>query len=554
MFRILLAAFNAGVRHMMSEFSLLVETIEFREIGGWVYQRMVPLGGKDMAAPPAWLMPLLIRVVPSIRSRIQGAVEVIRSDKVGSLIQRWYAEWKPDLMAGIAQLREVNLAAFSDEELDRHIAAVVAFFQRSLGIHTLTNGAVLVTLAEIAFACRDLLGWDDRKTFDLFSGLSERSSEPSRRLAQLAQMARERPLIRNLLERIDDNTVKRLADADRDFAQAFATYQREFGCRALHEVADPTLAETPTLILGLIRDQLVRGYDPAAAPAVLEQKRTATIAEARAALAGRSAQDRERFERALARGELAYPIREDNQFYAVSAPMALMRYAVLELGRRLADHGQIAHRDDVFFLELEEAREALRDAVHRARRDGGDLHSLVARRKAERAWVEAHPGPASYGKDPGPPPSLVALPAEARFLMGALLWANNRVFAAEHSGHKQPAGRILHGIAASPGVYTGPARVIMNESEFARLQPGDVLVCPITSPVWSVLFPSVGALLTDTGGILSHPAIIAREYRVPAVVATGNATRLLHDGQNVTVDGNTGIVELNAHERHQAHL
>lgn len=88
-------------------------------------------------------------------------------------------------------------------------------------------------------------------------------------------------------------------------------------------------------------------------------------------------------QRALTRGERAYPIREDNQFYAVSAPMALLRYAVLELGRRLAGRGQVAHHDDVFFLELEEARAALRD--------GGDRRSLVKRRKAERAWVEAHP-------------------------------------------------------------------------------------------------------------------------------------------------------------------
>ncbi len=535
MFRICQATFNAAMRQMMNEFSLLAEAVEFREIGGWVYQRMVPLGGKDMPAPPAWLMPLLIRVVPPIRARIRGAVEAVRSDKAGAFIQRWYAEWKPDLMAGIARLREANLAAFSNEELDRHIAAVVAFFQHSLGIHTRVNGAVLVSLAEIAFACRDLLGWDDRKTFDMFSGLSEKSSEPSRQLSRLAQMARERPAIRRLLEQIDDHTVERLADADRDFAEAFVTYQREFGCRALREVTDLTLAETPTLILGLIRDQLVRGYDPAADDAALEQKRTRLIGEARTALAGHSAGDRERFERALARGEQAYPIREDNQFYAVSAPMALMRYAVLELGCRLAERGQIAQRDDVFFFELEEARAALRD--------GDDQHSLVARRKAERAWVETHPGPASYGKDPGQPPSLAALPAEARFLMEAMLWASNRVFAAEHSGHERAADRTLKGIAASPGVYTGPVRVILNESEFAKLQPGDVLVCPITSPVWSVLFPSVGALVTDTGGILSHSAIIAREYRVPAVVATGNATRLLCDDQTVTVDGTTGMVE-----------
>jgi pyruvate,water dikinase len=83
----------------------------------------------------------------------------------------------------------------------------------------------------------------------------------------------------------------------------------------------------------------------------------------------------------------------------------------------------------------------------------------------------------------------------------------------------------------------------MSEAEFGKLEAGDILVCPMTSPVWSVLFPSIGALVTDSGGILSHPAIIAREYRVPAVVATGNATRLLRDGQIVTVDGTMGSVE-----------
>jgi pyruvate,water dikinase len=87
-------------------------------------------------------------------------------------------------------------------------------------------------------------------------------------------------------------------------------------------------------------------------------------------------------------------------------------------------------------------------------------------------------------------------------------------------------------------------RVIHDDTEFSKLRAGDVLVCPITTPVWSVLFASVGALVTDTGGILSHAAIIAREYHVPAVVATGNATSLLRDGQVVTVDGATGTTTI----------
>jgi phosphoenolpyruvate synthase/pyruvate phosphate dikinase len=85
---------------------------------------------------------------------------------------------------------------------------------------------------------------------------------------------------------------------------------------------------------------------------------------------------------------------------------------------------------------------------------------------------------------------------------------------------------------------------VLDKFQFGKLRPGDVLVCPITSPVWSVLFLTIGALVTDTGGILSHPAIIAREHRVPAVVATGNATGLLHDDQVVTVDGSAGQVQV----------
>ena len=156
----------------------------------------------------------------------------------------------------------------------------------------------------------------------------------------------------------------------------------------------------------------------------------------------------------------------------------------------------------------------------------------------------AHPGPASYGTDPGPPPSFEALPPEARFAHEALVWVLDRIGAMELSGRRQAASGVLDGIAASPGKYAGPARVIMGESEFHKLRAGDVLVCPVTSPVWSVLFPSLGALVTDCGGILPHPAIIAREYGVPAVLATGNATVLLRDGELVEVNGTEGRVQL----------
>jgi pyruvate,water dikinase len=160
-----------------------------------------------------------------------------------------------------------------------------------------------------------------------------------------------------------------------------------------------------------------------------------------------------------------------------------------------------------------------------------------------REAILARPGPLTYGAPEDGAADRRDLPPEAAFADDALRWL------IERSGHwllthEQAAGDRITGVAGSAGRYTGPARILRGEADFGKLQPGDVLVCPITSPTWSVLFPQVGALVTDAGGLLSHSAIIAREFRLPGVVATGNATALLRDGQLVTVDGTDGSVSV----------
>jgi rifampicin phosphotransferase len=308
--------------------------------------------------------------------------------------------------------------------------------------------------------------------------------------------------------------VARPAADDEQFAAAFTDFLRTYGCRALrYEVAEQNLDERPDLVLGLVADQLAAGFDPAHTAATLAARRERAAAKARSRLT--SPHERARFERALTRTVAAYPVREDNEYFTASAPLALVRRAALEIGHRLAGRGQLAHRDDVFCLQPDEATAALRDSLA--------CHDVVTRAKAEGAWALAHPGPASYGKDPGPPPPFSSLPAEARLANEGFLWAVERIFGPDRPRRAEGDATVT-GIAASPGCYTGPVRVIRNEAEFDRLRAGDVLVCPVTSPVWSVLFPGVGALVTDTGGILSHPAIIAREYGIPAVVATGTGT------------------------------
>lgn len=532
---VLLPAANQGFRRMCNEFGLLMETIEEREIGGWVYLRAVPLGGKDRQPLPDWMMRMLIHLLPPLRGRIRDCKEAVLSNKAEQWIKRWYAELKPNLVNKLTALRKTNLQALSASGLDEHANSINILLNESQGIHMMLNQSLNLLLAEFAFTCRDLLDWEEEKSFGMLVGLSETSSAPSRALVRIAQQVPENPVLADLLRQIDRNTLERMSAVDICFAEAFAKYLQEYGCRTIrYELADPTLGETPDLLFTLIKDQIQRGYDPEANSQALATKRARLAAEARRMLTGNPVAERERFERALDQAERAYPVREEHGFYDTSMPLALIRYAALEMGRRLVKNKQIEEPEDIFFLEMDEARTALYT--------GQTQQELVDRRKRERAWVLAHPGPAFYGTRPPAPPSFTALPAKARFVHEASQWFYEKIFATTASGRRQENAHLLKGIAASAGRYTGPVRVIRDESDFNKIQAGDVLICPITSPVWSVLFPSVGALVTDAGGFLSHSAIIAREYHIPAVVATGNATQLLMDGQIVTVDGMAGTV------------
>jgi pyruvate,water dikinase len=188
----------------------------------------------------------------------------------------------------------------------------------------------------------------------------------------------------------------------------------------------------------------------------------------------------------------------------------------------------------VLFLELAEARSALAS--------GRDQRERVHRNRGQHAWALANPGPPAYGEPTAPPQVDPARLSSGGQRALHLAQAANGLM----SGPPPASGDDgeLRGLAASPGRYLGPVRVIRNVTEFGKLRRGDVLVCPETTAQWSMLFPSVGALVTDRGSMLSHPAIIAREYRVPAVVATGTATATLRDDQLVIVDGATGTVRL----------
>jgi rifampicin phosphotransferase len=509
---------NAAFAGATGEFSFPLESREFREENGWIYIASVPYRRADFP------------------TRVKNFMEFFFDLKDVHMIRRWHQEWRPEQEKAISVFKKVNITALTDSAITQHLSsALMPFLKTSFFYQGIFEFAFVMAIGRLAAACRDVLNWPPEEIMPLLGGLSTETSEQSNRLAALAKLAAGKPEIIPLLDQANEHTLENLAAADLEFARALGEYLHDYGCRIFHHsIHLPTLQEKPEIIFRLIREQLEKSFKSQSIQNKLAQKRQETSGAAQAALVNHSAPDKERFKQAMKAAEEVYPIKEGGEYATMDVPMALVRYTLLEIGDRLVSRNLLNSRDEIFFLEMEEALNVFRE--------GRDARDLVAQRRKERAIWQSHPGPRTFGVD-GSSERLQKLPSNLQSIYMGLFWVVEQYYGFKKMQQSQSADK-LEGYAASAGRYTGPVRVIRGEADFHKLQAGDVLVCPITSPSWTILFPNVGALVTDAGGVLSHPAIIAREYGIPAVVATKNATKVLSDGQIVTVDGHTGMIEI----------
>ncbi|MEU5862565.1 PEP/pyruvate-binding domain-containing protein [Nonomuraea sp. NPDC047529] len=292
--------------------------------------------------------------------------------------------------------------------------------------------------------------------------------------------------------------------------QGLAAFLAKYGHRGVAEIdlGVPRWSDDPTHILGVLANYLRIDGDSDLAPAALFAKGARAAREEVdrvAALAARRGRWRGPVVRfALGRTRAYAGLRELPKFHLVRA-IAAVRDSLRAVGEHLVRAGVLDDALDVYFLRLEEARAAL---------TGGDLRDLVRERRAayERESRRRHV-PRIMLSD-GTEPEALAGPA--------------------------PEG-ALTGTAASAGTVTGVARVVLDPTG-AHLEPGEILVCPSTDPGWTPLFLTAGGLVMEMGGAMSHGAVVAREYGIPAVVGVPDATRRVTTGQKITLDGSAGTV------------
>jgi rifampicin phosphotransferase len=423
-----------------------------------------------------------------------------------TLAERWELELRPRVEALTREQEAMRPEEPPPAEAAALLDRLLEIVREQWTIHFLVVIPAQVSMELLHDRYVELLGdADPLAPYRLLEGLPNESTSADRELARLAERARELRVERLVREHAPADALIRLWELQdgRRFLHELDAYLLRYGGRARwHELSLPREAESPQVTLESIR--LLLDAPPAAeAETEREQLEAETLARA------------PELAEVLEPVKAAAPLKETHTYYIDYPALLATREALLGFGRRLAAEGALAEPNDVWMLSVDELRQAVLE--------WRPLHDLVAERREELA----------RGRREGPRSFLGEPPAEQD---------RHAVLEKFYGPGGDGAGDAIRGVGASPGVAEGRARLVSGPADFARVEPGDVLIATTTTPAWTPLFPSLAALVTATGGILSHAAVVAREYRLPAVVGAPHALKALTDGVRVRVDGSTGVV------------
>jgi phosphohistidine swiveling domain-containing protein len=466
--------------------------------GGWAYEHELE---------PDW--------EPDFAYLEQAALEVA---------ERWERELRPRAEEITEEVRGMRPERPAPADAAALLDRLLELTREQWRLHFLTVIPVHVARELVHDAHVEQLGKkDELEPYRLLEGLPNETLAADERLWAIAQLARELDVADAILELPASAALARLAETHhgRRVLLELGAYGDRYGGRSrLHELSEPRVAERPELALETVRLFLEQPRDLPAERAAKAEERARFERETLARI--EDPEERRAFADLLARCVAAVPL-EETHAYSIDYPgLAAVREALLGFGRRLVAETRLDDPEAVFMLRRNELRAAVLDAW------GADLRPLVAERRRE---LDA-------ARRSAPPPAL-GPPRETRDEIPAMVAKFYGV-----PGTARLEGDVLHGTAASAGRAGGRARLVRGHEDFARVEPGDVVVCTTTTPAWTPLFGSIAGLVTDTGGILCHAAVVAREYSIPAVVGAEVATATIPDGAHVEVDGSAGTVTI----------
>lgn len=450
---------------------------------------------------------------------VMAKAEAHRRARIAVTRRYWEEEVLPTLHRTYAWMRELPVETAPLGEIANAWDDFWRRFPRLWGMHFMTNAGSYQSLNDLADFYETVIDHPHPgEALLLTQGTPHELHRVEQDLFHLAETARAVPAVAEPIARDPDSALLALATMTEavGFLRALRAFLAQHGHlgQPFDDITFASWADEPERLLAEVRKRLLHpAEDPAARAARLGREAEAAVERVRARLRDRPA-ERERFEELLARAREVGPLTEDHNYWLDRMLQAHVHRLCIRVGARLAAAEVLAQPADIFFLYVQEIADALRAPA--------ELSAQVAQRRAEhQQWSQVRP-PKYLGAMPEPT-------GTGRF---------------DAPAPEQTEEALLRGRGAAAGVGRGPARVVLDPEDFARVESGDILVCPAANPSWVPLFGIIGGLVTDTGGVLSHAAVVAREFGVPAVVGTGVATQRIRDGQIIEVNGTQGEVRL----------
>lgn len=444
----------------------------------------------------------------------------------------WQERYLPEIMRNNEYLDNYPYDKATIPELLIHLEEALDIQERHFKIHWILNLAQFQAFLEFRSVYKEVLGAEDPDNIGkILVSDNDRNWDSIRELWKLKEKIKSNPDLRRLFDLKEPNkimTALKEVKAGQEFLEDLAAYQKEYGYKAIytHEYIYPTWIEDPTPIIEMLINYLETDYDFYAAYNKCCKEREQAIKDMFARV--QDEQARVRLQKALDLALRMAPLTPDHHFYIDQGTYARMRLVLINIGKALVKAGILEKADDIIFLTYDELRQiAITPQAF-------DVKTLVRNRRAEReAAFKIHP-PDWVGTVTRW--SLYEEPYKT-------LWGFPEKFE-KAAAKAEDVVDIIKGLPASPGVVEGIARYVVSPAEFDQVQKGEILICKMTNPAWVAVFTKIAGLVTDAGGVLAHPAVVSREFGIPAVVGTSNATQKIKTGDRVRVDGNTGIVEI----------
>lgn len=523
---ILREQFPRGFAAGTARIGVLLSHFEHRFVNGFDYMSPRVVGAPPGARrlPPWPVFALALRLHPGMRRRLRTARTVLERKPWREDVTLWASEVKPTSTATHLRLQAVDVAAASDDALAEHLRALWTNANHQVYLHHRFTASVLVPVGDFLVQATE---WTGLPAAQLVQACRRPGAIGDEHFDAVVAALRADEPAQALLDLPAADAAQRLAAAPGTLGAAAREWQDVVTHRLVtgYDIVDLTAGELPELMLralaAAVRD------DP-------EERERRGAEQAERVRDRVPARHRAAYDETLAEAVSINGLREGRAQVCDFWAYGLVRRAALEAGARLAARGRIGDPVDLLDASHEEMLELVTGT-------GGPSAEELAQRHAWRTTATSDLAPARIGPPPVAPPPVTWLPA-AVHRMGAAVDAAVAALLLEPDADNEEA--TVRGIGASSGTVTGTARVVTDPLEFDRIQPGDVLVARLTTEAYNTVLPLLGGVVTDRGGLLSHTATVAREFGIPAVVGTREATRLIPDGAAVHVDGDAGVVTL----------